>query len=84
VVQAEVPPEEEVVGAGVAHEEAPVDFVVVIVHLIEDAELLEGLPEEEGVPVAEAHLEVLGVEGASHRIESTKMASFSCYKRSLL
>jgi hypothetical protein len=78
VVQAEVPPEEEVVGAGAAHEEAPVDFVVVIVHLVEDAELLEGLPEEEGVPVAEVHLEVL-VEGDSHRIES-----FSCYKRSLL
>jgi hypothetical protein len=59
-----VPPGEEVV-AGAVHEEVPVDFVVVV-HLAEDAELLEGLPEEEGVPVAEVHL----VEADSHRIES--------------
>jgi hypothetical protein len=69
--QAEVPPGEEVGGA-VHEEEVPVDFVVVIVHLVEDAELLEGLPEEEGVPVAEAHLEV-GAEGDSHRIEIRRM-----------
>ena len=57
---------------GAVQEEVPVVFVVVV-HLAEDAELLEGLPEEEGVPVAEVHLEV-GVEGDSHRIES-KMPS---------